>query len=103
MKLRACCTLLLAVATAPAAAANLVLQNTSVLPVSLEIPGVMDPTLYPLSKSYVTLEPGQEIYFDHRGKRTLLLRVSDEKDGTVLVVNRLIAERKRELEAAEKG
>lgn len=87
-------------AALPAAAANLRLDNESLLPISLEIPGVMSARLWPKSESFVTLEKGQKVYFRYRGERELLIEISDEKDGDVLVVDKLVTARKDALDAA---
>jgi hypothetical protein len=90
----------LAFATLPLAsfAANLRLDNTSLLPISLDIPGVMSARLWPKSESFVTLEKGQKVYFQYRGERELLIEITDEKDGDVLVVDELIDARKEALD-----
>lgn len=86
-------------AATPAMAANLTFENRSNETISLEIPGVMNPNLSPTSKSGVTLNPGQKVYFKINGRRELLLEVRDEKDGQVIVVNELVAKRTAELKA----
>jgi len=58
----------------------------------------MNPNLSPESRSGVTLERGQKVYFKVNGRRALLLEITDEKDGQVIVVNDLIAKRTAELE-----
>ena len=83
----------------PAWAAKLTFENRSDRYVPLEIPGVMNPNLVPRSTSGVTLEPGQKVFFRHRGKRELLLEIRNEKDGDVIVVNELIARRAQEIDA----
>ena len=58
----------------------------------------MNPNLSPFSKSGVNLEIGQKIFFKHKGKRVLLLEVSDSiKDGDTINVAQLIKERKANL------
>jgi hypothetical protein len=47
------------------------LRNNGLKAVPLEIPGVMNPNLSPLSNSGVDLAVGQQIFFRHRGKRYL--------------------------------
>jgi hypothetical protein len=47
----------------------------------------------------VTLEGGQEIFFTYRGKKTVLLRICNEKPGEVVVVDEVIAKRTAELDA----
>ena len=73
------------------------LRNTSLKSVPLKIPNVMNPNLYPLSNSGVTLKIGQEIFFSHKRKRYLLLKVTGEEEGKTLDVPKLIRERKKEL------
>jgi hypothetical protein len=90
---------LLAALATPAWAANLTLENRSNRSLPLEIPGVMNPNLSPRSTSGVTLEPGQKVYFRHRGKRELLLEIRNEKDGDVIVVNEVLARRIAEIDA----
>jgi hypothetical protein len=92
--------LIATLAALPAAAANLRLDNDSLLPISLEIPGVMSARLWPKSQSFVTLEKGQKVYFQYRGERELLIEITDQKDGDVLGVDDLIDARKDELDAA---
>ena len=77
---------------------NLTFRNNSLRSIPLQIPGVMNPNLSPRSNSGVTLEGGQEIYFKYRGRKTLLLRICDEKPGEVVLVNELIKKRTTELD-----
>lgn len=80
-----------------ALAANLSFENRSDVSIPLEIPGVMNPNLSPNSKSGVTLERGQKVYFRLDGRRALLLEIKDEQDGQIVVVNELVAKRTAEL------
>lgn len=73
------------------------LRNESLQSIPLEIPGVMNPNLSPMSNSGVTLAEGQEIYFKDGRKRYLLLEVSAELEGDTLIVHELIEKRKTEL------
>ena len=67
------------------------LNNSSLKSIPLIIPNVMNPNLSPLSNSGVDLKIGQEIFFKNKGKKILLLRVSDKiKDGEIIDVNELI-------------
>ena len=66
------------------------LKNHSLKSIYLEIPGVMNPNLSPMSNSGVDLAVGQRLYFFHKGKRYLLLEVSDELKDQSVVVNQLI-------------
>ncbi|MCO6479199.1 MAG: hypothetical protein J5I94_21370 [Phaeodactylibacter sp.] len=73
------------------------LRNNSLSAIYLEIPGVMNPNLSPLSNTGVSLAEGQKIYFFHEGEKYLLLEVTEELEGRTIKVNRLIRERKKEL------
>lgn len=73
------------------------LRNNSLRAIPLEIPGVMNPNLSPISDSGVDLAEGQKIYFLHQGKTYLLLEVSEKYRGQILKVNKLIRQRKRNL------
>ncbi len=73
------------------------LKNRSLQSIYLEIPGVMNPNLSPMSNSGVDLAVGQRLYFFHKGKRYLLLEVSQELKDQSIVVNQLIRQRKKEL------
>lgn len=54
----------------------------------------MNPNLSPLSNSGVTLKIGQEVLFRHVGKkRTLLIVDNTIKDGDVIEVSGLLAEK----------
>jgi hypothetical protein len=81
-----------------AAAADLNFKNTSMSSIPLQIPGVMNPNLSPMSNSGVTLDKGQKVYFKYKGKKTLLLEITDQQDGDVIIVNELIKARKIELD-----
>lgn len=73
------------------------LRNTSMTSIPLWIPGVMNPNLSPVSNSGVDLKVGQKIFFKHRGKKYLLLKVTEEQRDQTLNVPKLIRERKAEL------
>ena len=73
------------------------LRNGSTSSIPLKIPGVMNPNLSPMSNSGVSLEVGQKIYFQAKGKKRLLLEVDPSMEGKTILVNRLIKERQREL------
>ena len=74
-------------------------RNDSSRSIPLEIPGVMNPNLNAKSNSGVELEGGQEVFFTNRGRKTLLLRICNEKAGDTILVNELIARRTAELDA----
>ena len=81
-----------------AAAADLTFKNTSMSSIPLQIPGVMNPNLSPMSSSGVSLDKGQKVFFIYKGERTLLLEISNQKDGDVIIVNELIKARKAYLD-----
>lgn len=74
------------------------LRNTSLKSVPLKIPGVMNPNLSPNSTSGVSLKIGQKIFFKYKGKKQLLLKVTEDLEGKKVFVNKLIKKRKKELE-----
>ncbi len=86
------------IASFSVSAVDLNFENRSLASISLQIPSVMNPNLSPNSSSGVTLHKGQEVFFIFQGKKTLLLRVENEKDGEVVVIDQLIAKRIAELE-----
>lgn len=94
---------LLVLAATGLQAVPFVLKNNSLRSIPLEIPGVMNPNLSPVSISNVDLSVGQKIYFFADGKkgafkkRYLLLEVTEELAGRQLPVEKLISERKKEL------
>ena len=53
------------------------LENNTAQKLPLRIPGVMNPTLDPFSRSGVDLPNGQKIFLDLSGRRILILTVSD--------------------------
>lgn len=74
------------------------LTNETAKSIPLQIPSVMNPNLSPFSRSGVDLKIGQKIFFKHKGRKHLLLQVSDEiKDGETVEVSSLIKKRKAEL------
>jgi len=77
----------------------LTFRNTSERSIPLQIPGVMNPNLNPKSNSGVDLKGGQEVFFTYRGRKTLLLRICDERAGDTILVNEVIARRTAELDA----
>ena len=92
-------TLLLStfVLLSPAMAVPFQLHNSSLRSVPLQIPGVMNPNLFPMSHSGVDLRVGQEVFFYQGKKRYLLLVVRADLEGQVLDVPKLIRQRRREL------
>jgi hypothetical protein len=53
------------------------LENNTAQSLPLRIPGVMNPKLSPFSRSGVDLPNGQKIYLDLKGKKILILTVTD--------------------------
>jgi hypothetical protein len=74
----------------PAPGVGFTLANRSLKSIPLQIPGVMNPNLSPMSNSGVSLAVGQEIFFFEGRKKYLLLVVGPEYAGQTLVVNELI-------------
>lgn len=73
------------------------LHNSTLYSIPLIIPGVMNPNLSPMSNSGVDLQVGQKIFFKAKGRRYLLLEVTEDLRGIELDVGQLLKERKREL------
>jgi len=99
MKIPALLAICFAAISGPAAAVDLTFRNNSLKSIPLEIPGVMNPNLSPLSNSGVGLEKGQKIYFKYQGKRTLLLEITNQKDGDIILIDEVLKARKAELDA----
>jgi len=74
------------------------LKNRSLRAIPLEIPGVMNPNLSLFSNSGVSLAVDQKIYFFHKGERYLLLTVTGDLEGKDVRVDKLIKQRKKELD-----
>ena len=53
------------------------LENNTAQNLQLYIPGVMNPKLNPFSRSGVDLTNGQKIYFDLKGRKVLILTVTE--------------------------
>jgi hypothetical protein len=73
------------------------LHNSGLKSIYLEIPGVMNPNLSPLSNSGVDLCEGQKIYFFYKETRYLLLEVDEELTDEKINVRKRIKNRKKEL------
>jgi len=74
------------------------LRNNSAKSIPLIIPTVMNPNLSPFSNSGVDLKVGQEILFKNKGRKYVLLTVTNEiKDGEVLEVSKLLKDKRKEL------
>ncbi len=78
---------------------NFTLRNGSLKDIPLIIPGVMNPNLNPMGNSGVSLKVGQEILFKYKGKRRVLLVVDESLEGKTLEVQKLIKEKKKEIDA----
>jgi len=83
------------------AAVPFTLRNNSLKAIPLEIPGVMNPNLSPMSNSGVDLCVGQEIYCTIEGERVLLIEVTEELKDQKVDVAKLIREKKKELKKAK--
>ena len=74
-------------------------HNGSLKSIPLQIPGVMNPNLSPLSESGVTLEVGQKVFYfpnGKKGKKELLFSVtSDSKKDTILQIHEMIRQKKQ--------
>ncbi len=81
---------------------NFSLMNNSSKSIPLIIPGTMRPNLSPFSKSGVSLDPGQKIFFKYKGKRQLLLIVDSSYEGKKVKVAKLIKDRIATLEKENK-
>jgi hypothetical protein len=81
---------------------NFTFHNGSLKSIPLVIPTVMNPNLSPMSNSGITLDMGQVVYYfpnGNKGKKEVLFVVSDAfKDGDVLEIDQLIAEKKKALQ-----
>lgn len=67
------------------------LVNPTAKSIPLIIPGVMNPNLSPFSSSGVRLKNGQELFYKKRGKKTLLLVVTEQiEEGQKVNVAELI-------------
>jgi hypothetical protein len=77
---------------------NFTLRNKTARSIPLLIPDVMNPNLSPFSKSGVNLVMGQEILFQARGKKYVLLKVDESiLEGSEIDVAALLKTRKAEL------
>ena len=80
---------------------SMTFHNGSARPISLIIPGVMNPNLNPYSNSQVDLEVGQKVYFLPQGKlkkKELLFTVEKNwKNDTILEINQIIEFRNKPL------
>jgi len=80
-----------------ASALPLILKNTSPKSISLVIPDVQNSNLSANSETFLDLPVGQKIYFNHDGRQYLLFEVKPELKDKTIIINELIAKRKKEL------
>jgi hypothetical protein len=74
-------------------------HNGSLKSIPLNIPGVMNPNLFPLSNSGIELEPGQKVFYfpnGKKGKKELLFEVNGTfKKDTILQIHEIIRQKKQ--------
>jgi hypothetical protein len=74
-------------------------HNGSLKSIPLNIPGVMNPNLFPISDSGVTLEVGQKVFYfpnGKKGKKELLFEVDGTfKKDTILQIHEIIRQKKQ--------
>ena len=74
-------------------------HNGSLKSIPLNIPGVMNPNLSPISDSGVTLEVGQKVFYfpnGKKGKKELLFEVDGMfKKDTILQIHEIIRQKKQ--------
>lgn len=78
---------------------SMTFHNGSLKSIPLNIPGIMNPNLSPISDSGVTLEVGQKVFYypnGKKGKKELLFEVDDtfQKD-TILQIDEIIKQKKK--------
>jgi hypothetical protein len=74
-------------------------HNGSLKSIPLNIPGIMNPNLSPLSNSGIELEPGQKVFYfpnGKKGKKELLFEVDGTfKKDTILQIHEIIRQKKQ--------
>jgi hypothetical protein len=74
-------------------------HNGSLKSIPLNIPGVMNPNLSPISDSGVTLEVGQKVFYfpnGKKGKKELLFEVDNTfRKDTILQIDKMIKQKKK--------
>jgi hypothetical protein len=74
-------------------------HNGSLKSIPLNIPGIMNPNLSPLSNSGIELEPGQKIFYfpnGKKGKKELLFEVDNTfRKDTILQIDEIIKQKKK--------
>lgn len=78
------------------------LLNPGLKSIPLMIPGVMNPNLSPKSSSGVDLKVGQKILFKYKGKKEVLLVVTEDLRDTKLNVKELLKNRIQEIDNKRK-
>ena len=80
-------------------AISMTFHNGSLKSIPLNIPGIMNPNLSPLSDSGVTLEPGQKVFYfpnGKKGKKELLFEVDNTfRKDTILQIDEMIKQKKK--------
>ena len=80
-------------------AISMTFHNGSLKSIPLNIPGIMNPNLSPLSDSGVTLEPGQKVFYfpnGKKGKKEFLFEVDGTfKKDTILQIHEIIRQKKQ--------
>jgi hypothetical protein len=83
-------------------AISMTFHNGSLKSIPLNIPGVMNPNLSPLSDSGVTLEVGQKVFYypnGKKGKKELLFEVDNTfRKDTILQIDEMIKQKKKDSE-----
>ena len=74
-------------------------HNGSLKSIPLNIPGIMNPNLSPLSDSGIELEPGQKVFYfpnGKKGKKELLFEVDNTfRKDTILQIDEMIKQKKK--------
>lgn len=78
---------------------SMTFHNGSLKSIPLNIPGVMNPNLSPISDSGVTLEVGQKVFYfpnGKKGKKELLFEVDNTfRKDTILQIYEMIKQKKQ--------
>jgi hypothetical protein len=82
---------------------SLKIRNTSLFPVAVDIPGLMQANFLPLSTSGASVPVGQELYFKFEGERTLLTRIEGTERVQEIVINEVVAKRRAALQNARRA
>jgi hypothetical protein len=80
-------------------AISMTFHNGSLKSIPLNIPGIMNPNLSPLSDSGVDLEVGQKVFYfpnGKKGKKELLFEVDNTfRKDTILQIDEMIKQKKK--------